>query len=1174
MTEELVDGRARQRIRDEAGTSMVVVAGAGTGKTTELVQRVVAMVRDGHVPLHELAVITFTEAAAAQLRMRVRKALDEAATASPHDAWLAQASSEIDEATICTLHAFAQRILGEHALAAGLIPTFDVLDEVNGRADFDEAMRRLLDRLFDDPAAQDMVLDALAMGVGPAELSELAWSMHRQWDRIEDGGGERLEADAAQAIAGAKPADDVARFIGVLDAALSMTAYCNDAGDLLLAHLEGPVREARTWLAGALDQYRALHEYGALGAGGDGPLAGAAKRELLSVMRAVPKLACRRGQAPKWADQVEEARRRCDDAEQARTETLAAMTRPLMAQLLVVLARFTLDQAARRVESGRLTFHDLLVHARRLVRDDAAARAALRRRYRRLLVDEFQDTDPLQAQLAGWLASSVDGTGNIADARPGSLFVVGDPKQSLYRFRRAEVSLFAEVSRQVGEELVLSSNFRSAPGLIAFVNAVFGALFDPDAPGQTHYEALIARRDPMPASATGAGVQLQLGGIADDQKVAEGPAPVVLLGGELDAPAGEVRREAARDIARALHRARAGRWPVSEPGATTAAPRPVRWRDMAVLIPTRNSLAPIEESFDEYDIPMRLEGAALLWGSDDVRDVLLALSAADDPSDSLAVLGALRTPGLGCGDDDLVTWVSAGGSWDPRRGAPPSIEAHPVSMAMDVLAGLHALRVGSDPSELVVAAIERLGAMANAFAFRRPRDHWHRLHWLVDQARVFDDTVGGTLHGFLQWAQRQSEDDGRAPVLGPPESDDDAVRVMTVHGSKGLEFPLVVVAGLERDESVGYRSDPVLWNAQGSIEARFSAHLATDGYKLLADADRALEASERVRLLYVAMTRARDHLLLCLHHKARGQSHAQQLAELCRSHPLLVRRIPDLDDVVVPPPPPDGGDLDPAVRAAAAQAWTEETMQWETARAAKLCSLRAIAVLTASELSHRSHGDPGDSGDSGDYSGDGPLDRIDPGWVEPADIAPGRGDTGLEIGRAVHGVLAAVDLAAADDSEVERLAHSLSGLHGVPDEQQRVRAMVDSALRSDVIRRAGTRRHFKEMYVGTTIERPGREDAVFEGFVDLLYEDDDGLVVVDYKTDRIVDSAAFSAAVGRYSRQVAAYALAVERATGRPVVRCVLLMLGAGHEASTVEVTGDALAAARAEALAGAALVG
>ncbi len=1116
MTRPVVDAAARGRIVADLDASLVVVAGAGTGKTTALVGRIVELVRSGAASLRDLAVITFTEAAAAELRARVGEAVDAAAAEQPADERLQTARAELDEAAICTLHAFAQRILTEYGVDSGIPPDFDVLDQIAEQADFDAALAHFLDDMLEDPSAEPMLVRGFALGLGQRSLGEVAWAMHLHWDRLQGGALDALAAARPSAADWAAP--DPAPLVDALDAALALAGHCTAADDKLLVHLLGRVADARAVLAAADDA------------------------TVLLLLDRLPTLACGQGQRDNWGGRIAEARDACTAAEQMRQDLLAAAVAPVVAELRYRLAAFTVAHGEQRAAEGRLTFHDLLVHSRRLLREAPAARQALRARYRRLLVDEFQDTDPIQVELAAWLASAVDGAGDLGSARLGALFVVGDPKQSIYRFRRADIALFERVCAEVGEQLVLETNFRSVPGILEFVNTVFAELFsDTPLPGQAAHHPLAAARSSMaPTMRASLGVQLELGLGADHEP--EAPVlqlpPVVVLGGPVDGAVADVRRQAARHAADAVTRVVRQGWPVDSPSGPGGVARPARWADIAVLIPARTALPALEEAFDEAGVPFRLEGAALLWGSDDVRDVLCALAAADEPSDAVSVLAALRSPGLGCGDDDLVTWHDAGGSWDPRAEPPPGMAGHPVGRAMAELAELHRQRWWAEPSAMVRLALERLRCFELATAHRRPRDHWQRLRWLADQARAFDETIGGSLHDFLAWAEIQRQGDGRSSTVGAPEPDDDAVRVMTVHGAKGLEFPVVVLAGLERDDS-GQRSDAVLWGRGEVPEVRAGTVLRSAGYQQAAEEDRALDRLERVRLLYVATTRARDHLILCLHHKQRAgtdQSHAARLSAICADHPLLWRRLPD------PEPDPEQAPKSRGARrraeradaatlqhafaagATAAPPWEEERAAWVERRRAVLVAGRRMPVVTASGLAEADH-----TGPAATHAGDG------------AGRGPGA-DAAADIGRAVHGALAALDLRRGTDARGRAPAEVAAGravVHGVGEHSDAVQQMVAAALAAPELRRAAEVRHHQEMYVATGLGA----DGLLEGFVDLLVEDEDGLVLVDYKTDRLTPDAV-EAAAARHRPQLAAYALAVARTSGRPVVRCVLLFLG------------------------------
>jgi ATP-dependent helicase/nuclease subunit A len=1150
MTTDTGDDAGRRRIVQDLDANFMVVAGAGTGKTTALVSRIVALVRTGTVPLRQIAAITFTEAAAAELRHQIRGAID--AGISDGDDLLLAARDEVDDAAICTLHSFAERILREHCLDAGLPPGFEVLDDTAEAADFDERWSRFADALLEDPDAERALVLGFSSGLRPTDLTDVAWSLHAQWDRLEDGGLDHLRA--ARPCDEHWPLSDPAPVIDALDRAVATIRWCTDDEDKMALHLRGPLSTAHALLTAT----------------------GSDARAVLPLLDTVTPLRCAHGRQENWGGHIAEVRSACADADQARLDLLDAVRRAALGDLVARLASFTLDAAEERRHEGRLTFHDLLVHARRLVRARGDGLSLLQRRYRRLLIDEFQDTDPIQVELAAQLAAAVDtatdAATDVGGARPGALFVVGDPRQSIYRFRRADIELFDRVGADIGSTVALRTNFRSVPGIVDFVNVVFEEIFGHGTiPGQATHHALSAARPVPPVEGpTGrraahepdrpAVVQLSfewtdsagdpgpaptpVPGRARHTGGARPPAPVVTVGGALAVSTPEVRRRAAGDAASAIGHIVGRGWSVQDP--ERASMRATRWRDIAVLIPARSSLPALEDAFEDADIPYRLEGAALLWGADEVRQVLTVLGATDDSADAVAVLGALRSPGLACGDDDLVTWHAAGGRWDPRAVPPPGLETHPVAEAMAVLERLRGRRSWAEPSAMVAAAIAELHSFELALAHRRPRDHWQRLRWLLDQARLFDEAPGGTLRAFLAWAGRRAEGDGRVGGVGPPDPDDDAVRVMTIHGAKGLEFPVVVVAGLERDQSDGPGPPAVVWTEHHIPEVHVGP-FRTAGFEQAGLRAQRLDVLEQHRLLYVAMTRARDHLVLCLHHKQRNANPDSSLAALvtkiCTRNPALWRELPDEAATARVEPVP-AGDGRPR------EGPRTLPVHWETERTRMLTTLRRRPVTTATAVARRAATDAIDAG--------APYEAaVDPG--PDADTTEGALPEGpLRVGRAVHAALADLDLSSWRDGagrSVDEVAATHALAHGVHSQSSEITAMVRRALASPTVAHGARRRHWREVPVTTALGAAG----VLEGFVDLVVEDDDGLVVIDYKTDRPTGPRARAGTAARYRLQVAAYAVALEASTGISVVRCVLVFVGSEEPTEHV-IAGEDLA--------------
>ena len=1090
------DTSVRHDIRRQLATTLFVEAGAGTGKTTALVGRIVELVATGAAPLRAIAAITFTEAAAGELRDRIREALerlaagehdDEYADRTPTTDELAvrsrravDALAEVDAAAISTLHGFAQRILAEHPFEAGLPPLFDVLDEIRSTVAFDEQWGDFLDRILDDPAHIAAIQRALVCGIRLDHLRDIAIEFNRNWDLVAD---HVLPTPPLTAV-------DAGGVVDALDAATALADCCIDPTDRLFGHIQG--------LAGFAGRLAAADD----------------ELDTLQLLRQSPRLSHSYGRKANWQDRIDEVKGLLETAEAAKAAILDRASNEALGHLLVAIRAHTLAAAEHRRRDGTLEFHDLLVQARDLLRRDPAVAARLRSTYTHLLIDEFQDTDPIQIELAVRIASddsdaASKGWDELTFA-PGRLFFVGDPKQAIYRFRRADIALFLGVRDAfVDEPLSLTRNRRSVPGLIAWVNAMFAGLIGQGvALSQPAYEPLVAHR---PAHGTG-GPQPE--------------PPVVLLGGAVeDQKISAIRATEATEIADAIQRVRDESWPVGDDG------RGATLADICVLIPTRTSLPALERALDTANLPYRVESSSLVYASAEVRDLLTVLRAIDDPTDEVSIVAGLRSALFGCGDDDLLTFSAAGGRWDYRAAAPESIDAdHPVAAGLASLHDLHLERWWHDVSGLIERVLVERRALELALDERRPRDVWRRLRFVTDQARAFTDAYGTDLRRYLAWADLQSADDARVIEAILPESDDDAVRIMTVHASKGLEFPIVVLSGLNAEDRGRRGGVEVLWSGDGP-HVHVSKDIATPGHAALAQHENDMDGYEQLRLLYVATTRARDHLIVSLHHKAGTTCHAARLDLLTAAVPHLSRRLEPVEAALTLPfPEHEAPPVEPADEVALdVTLATRDEWIAEHARLLGTGALpQALAATTVAKLARAG------AGGSADGTTDDGADELEP---DPDQPPWRRGRAGTAIGRAVHGVLQVVDLGTGDGLTAS--ARSQAAAEGVASRADEIERLVRAALASPVVGQAVEGgRYWRELYVGVPLG--GR---VLEGFVDLLVDGPDGLTVVDYKTDAAPGPAEIDAAVARYRLQGASYAVAVEQALGRPVSRCVFLFL-------------------------------
>ncbi|MEO0495535.1 MAG: UvrD-helicase domain-containing protein, partial [Actinomycetota bacterium] len=619
MAERLpVDQSHRDRIVGVRDANQFVEAGAGSGKTRALVDRVEALVLDDAIPLEAIAAITFTEKAAAELRDRVRQRFEAVDVDDPQRrARAAEALLQLDAAAIGTLHAFAQRILGEHPVEAGLPPGVDVLDEIGSQVEFEQRWRVFLDMLLDDGSMANTLLCLEAAGVRLDALRTLALQMAANWDLVE----EHLDFDAPT-----PPAFDRSGLLTRIDNILEMGQYAAP-DDSLLAQFPR-LRDNRADLAGALDDIDAMAIAADMGSGSG---------------RSRSMRVGNKGKKGNWTIDVADVKAAFAELIVACDDAVAEVTTAALAHMAARLGRFVLDAAEERREIGRLEFHDLLVRARRLLRSHefgAEVRGSLGERYPRLLLDEFQDTDPIQIELAVLIAAADTDVAGKAwheiEARPGSLFLVGDPKQSIYRFRRADIGTFLTARDHIADRPALTVNFRTTAPVIQWINDVFGALIVAEPGSQPAYVALSAHRE-------------------DSAPV--GPA-VAVLGADPHTEefnADELRVVESRDVAAAVSELLHGPTPWSVDDGEGGW-RPAIASDVCILLPARTSLPALETALTAAGVPYRAETSSLVYASREIREVLLALAAVADPTDELATVAALRSFVYGCGDDDLAHW--------------------------------------------------------------------------------------------------------------------------------------------------------------------------------------------------------------------------------------------------------------------------------------------------------------------------------------------------------------------------------------------------------------------------------------------------------------------------------------------------------------------------------------
>jgi ATP-dependent helicase/nuclease subunit A len=863
--------------------SMAVSAGAGAGKTRVLVERYLWFLEaapDPAAALGQIVAITFTEKAAEEMKGRVRARLFERSRAEPR--WRALAA-EIDEARISTIHAFCARLLREHALAAGLDPDFRILSGADAALLCEAAIQKALvvraesgnpdlGRLLEIWSRRQITraLKTLFARRYPAAL----WA--RQLAALDD------EALVTRWRARTEiSADELARFAAECAADLGMLArvgpsgLASAAGRLLGAagDREREVAFACLWRA-FLDRRGRLRRF-------------------------------TRGKEP-WTEAAARVSARLAPLE-ARAITvvpgLDEVAPPYLRSLASLWGGAASIYRELKEAQAALDFDDLEERALHLLEEDAQVRASVRAGCRALLVDEVQDVSEIQWRILRSVASGDDGA-----LRPAALFAVGDEKQSIYRFRGAEVTVFGRIRAAVREAnaaraalparlppslsasfepdseerlglLSLRDNFRSLEPPLRFVNHVFARLFgEPREDFEARHEPLVQRRT---ASATPvlAGTDLLLvprRGSGDDEFLRT--------------------LDEATAVARYLA---AGSW------LRGAAPE-TRFSDCAILLWGRQSLKTFEAELRRFGIPFVVLGGVGFYQAQEVIDLAALLGfLADDRSD-IDLAAVLRSP-LGAFPDDLLYAVARSGSgslwsrlgrFDPAR--PPVPVAPDVARrAARVRERIERWRELADRiplSDLMARALEESGAFAALAWGPRGPQRVANVEKLLDLARRFEAESGLGIAAFVERLrvlgeieEREGEADVPAGLGG--------VRLLTVHAAKGLEFPLVIVPEIggqpppQRDEVLldelhAAGEDPTWEVGLRLPDPEAGWEIADTGLRQMLRARlRRKEAAERKRLLYVACTRAQDRLVLVGSVPAAQGSWLDELAQALEIEP-------------------------------------------------------------------------------------------------------------------------------------------------------------------------------------------------------------------------------------------------------------------------------------------------
>jgi len=1102
----LTDAQDRLLAETTWNRNIVVVAGAGTGKTTILVNRILNLLMREPDPLAmtEIVALTFTNKAATEMKQRLRRELTklaEQADDSLIDLFRSryQLSSQaladralaalghMEKSQIGTLHSFAAHLLRLHPLESGIDPSFQEDD-----------------------------------GSRFKELFESRWE---NWIAEELGKGGRQHERWRQVL-GVTNLGDLRQLAEILACeSIDLNELERQCGASLIHET------LRDWLAAMRDRVSSLL------AARSSARQLKTERMLAATERFFSLLRGKGTEAVAWLSpddrmwlhkDIGKATAGWDDAAFAEAKALLTVAQHLLAvdqrsiqETIGLLRPFLTGLHQAFSASGWISFDGLLVGAKMLLRDHLSVRARIKQAYRAILVDEFQDTDPVQYEIILYLAErqgSTNTSWHELELEPGKLFIVGDPKQSIYAFRRADIEAFERVLQKIlnggGVAYALRTNFRSDGSVLTVVNELFDRLFEAKEHIQPSNERLTARPQ-RKAELSLSGVQIRL-----------------VTGEDVEFDAAAATRAEAERLACWMKEELLAGTTVIDRNGQSASLQPGH---IALIFRRLTQAQDYLDALRRYDIPYLTDGEKHFYRRQEIIDLVNVLRVIENPHDLIGVVGLLRSPLAGVSDEDLLTLQQIGGL-DITSSPALSHWCHPQATVIKALyarlAELHRIAPTIPVPDILTQIFDRLPVMELAAASMHGEQGVANLLKVRDIAEEVADRPHVTLTGFVELMMQRLLDQPEEAESILSEASLHAVRVLTIHKAKGLEFPVVVLPGLHQGSRNPRKAPAVDYDWSSRCSGVTIGTQCNVGSVMVASKMAAREEAEQRRLLYVGMTRARDLLILSGGRPhTTGRDTVWSMLQQAMGEEVLSNDNETLDVGT--------GRITRVVKTGSM------TMRRHPSKAVSSVPIPALTPLLERQRLRR---------EQWSLLRRTPK-RLTPSLLQDAEHSVGsqfvRGERGVSRAQAVgicaHGLLERWDFRRTEPpkvAEIDMLCQCLvpADIHEVAAIRDDLAVLMRSFLSSNLYQ---TLQRATILGRETPFVMPWKEQQIMEGVIDLIYRLDGKTWIADYKTDQITESEA-RARARRYSQQATIYREAATRCLGIPEVSFQFLFLRAG----------------------------
>ena len=840
-----IDSQSRIQIRNNLNSSYYVEAGAGTGKTTVLVDRIVSLILKNKTPINKIAAITFNRSAAKNIKDKIRTSLESILIKDdiPNEVQknIEKSLHELETSSIQTLHSFADKIIRQFPIESGVPPGFKILSESENNNLFERKWNNWISSNQENLKFEKSFNWLMCLNVNPNKIKSIAKIF---WNNFENVETSKFENDIKI------PEINVEKFKKLCANLKNLSIRCNNPEDPLLVHVNDFTEEfeevlfsLNNWNFDSSITLYTLSKFSKNTTGND----------------SYKSVSTNKGNKKNWDEDPYSQQNSkisvtsiLSEIQSDIDDFLLNSGKSALIDLLTELKNFSLKEAHQRREKGEITHDDSLIWARNLVKNHYSVRNHFILNYDNILIDEFQDTDPIQAEIAAFISESIikDKSTKLetdwTKIKPqnGKLFAVGDPKQSIYKFRKADSSISQIIQQNLTDNtLYLTENFRSTKPIIKFVNQIFENLFE-ESETQPKYVNLTYPEKNVSNPLNFGSVQFFGESIEDkttDQFKKDAAKQISQIIKDIISKKSEIRDQQINSEIRK---------------------KPVSYNDICILVEKNADIPIIENELNNLSIPNINQNSAINYQAQEIKDIINCLKAINNPYDKISIIAALKSPAFSCSDEDLFQHVKDHKSFN-------YIENHQkgsskIDKYLKILNEFHVKKNRTTTTEIIEEFFTSRHLNSSAIVHENSENILNHYEFVMTTAISLSKDNHLTIIELLNYLEKDLNQGNKIPNNDSSNS----VKIMTLHGAKGLEFPVVIMTGLGFISETPSTENNVLFDKENQqFEVKISKNIQTSNFENLLQKEIQNTLEEKIRLLYVSATRAKDFLIISLFKK-------------------------------------------------------------------------------------------------------------------------------------------------------------------------------------------------------------------------------------------------------------------------------------------------------------------